>query len=124
MAQSSNFVHNIFHIGITPIDVETIPNSDIIQDMALSPSFAYKYKDLAEVDIGAGYSVKLTRDLKMLYKDGIKCNAAISPSCVVVDINLSRGRDTSRIGTNISNNYGLHMSPDKAFQLYKREVLL
>ncbi|RMZ88886.1 hypothetical protein DV736_g3883, partial [Chaetothyriales sp. CBS 134916] len=120
MAQS-NFVDNVLHEGMNPIQDEVILNSDLLADMAASPEFAYHYISTSEISIGAGYSIKLEDGEKNLYKDGIKCELSTSPESVITDITNYRGSTiTSSIGTIVSENYILHMCPNKSFQFYKR----
>ena len=120
MAQS-NFVSNVLHTDAKPLQKDVILNADIIADMAASPNFASRYIGAAEIAIGAGYTVKLESDEKNLYKDGVKCEPHTTPERVISAISRYRGgTTTTRIGTTLSENYGLHMSPDRSFQFYKR----
>ncbi|RMZ86406.1 hypothetical protein DV736_g6371, partial [Chaetothyriales sp. CBS 134916] len=120
MAQS-NFVDNILTGDAAPLQGEVIFNSDLVIDMAASPQFDYMYVSPSEISIGAGYSIKLEGEKKNLYKDGIMCEPSTTPESVIYDITQYRGDTrTSQIGTLVSENYGLFMSPDKSFQFYKR----
>lgn len=90
--------------------------------MAASPGFGSKYVGTVETKIGAGYTIRLENEEKNLYRDGIKCEQYTRPEGVLSAIGQARGGfTTTRIGETISENYGLHMSPDRSFQLYKRE---
>lgn len=120
MAQC-NFVDNVLHRDANEIYDEVILNSDIMANMAASPEFARRYISPSEISIGVGYTMKLEDDKKNLYKNGKKCEQFTSPEIVIADINQYRGTTTSRIGITISMAYGLHMSPDKSFQFYKRQ---
>ncbi|KZF21546.1 hypothetical protein L228DRAFT_269016 [Xylona heveae TC161] len=121
MALCSNFVDNVQHDGIEPIQDDVIANADIVQDMTTSDPTRHRYLSPTEISIGAGYSIKFENDIKNLYKDGTICDQSTLPEAVISNINQYRGgRATSMIGTTVSNNYGLHMGPDHAFQFYKR----
>ncbi|KAK5132110.1 hypothetical protein LTR08_000361 [Meristemomyces frigidus] len=75
----------------------------------------------SEFGIGADYTIKLEGEEKNLYKNGVKCEPSTPPLSVISDINQSRGTTTTtRLGENISENYGLFMGPDHSFQFYKR----
>ncbi len=121
MAQC-NFVDNVMHPDPTHIHDEVILNSDIMADMAASPQHVAKYPSPAEISIGAGYTIKFEEDKKVLYKSGVKCEQDTLADRVISHINEERGTTTSRIGTTFSENYGLHMSPDRSFQFYRRIV--
>jgi hypothetical protein len=111
----SNFVDNVPRADARLIQQDVILNSDIVADMAASPSFASKYVGAAEFKIGAGYTVRLESEQKILYKDGVKCEQHTRPEDVIFAIGQARGGfTTTRIGETISENYGLHMSPDRS----------
>jgi hypothetical protein len=113
MIQSS-FVENVHRADERSLQQDVIFNSDIMADMAASPDFA-------EISIGASYTIRLEQEQKNLYKDGIKCEHDTRPETVVSAIGKARGGSTTtRIGQTVSENYGLHMSPDRSFQFYKR----
>lgn len=121
MAQC-NFVDNVMHPDPTPIYDEVILNSEIMADMAASPRYGAKYPSPSEISIGAGYTIKFEENEKVLYKSSVKCEQNTLAELVISHINEERGTSTSRIGTTFSDNYGLHMSPDRSFQFYKRVV--
>jgi hypothetical protein len=117
----SNFVENAYRADERPIQEHAIPNSDIIADMAASPNFASKYVGNTEIKVGAGYTIRLENEQKNLYKDGVKGKQHIRPEGVISAIGQARGGfTTSDIGETVSEKYGLHMSPDRSFQFYKR----
>jgi len=118
----TNFVENVYRIDERFIQQDVMLNSDITADMAASPDFASNHLGIAEIKIGAGYSVKLESEQKNFYKDGLKCEPHTDPEGVISVIGQARGSfTTTRIGVTVSENYGLHMSPDRSFQFYKRE---
>jgi hypothetical protein len=120
MIQSS-FVENVHRADERSLQQDVIFNSDIMADMAASPDFATKYIGPAEISIGASYTIRLEQEQKNLYKDGIKCEHDTRPETVVSAIGKARGGSTTtRIGQTVSENYGLHMRPDRSFQFYKR----
>ena len=122
MAQS-NFIENVYRADERLIQQDVILNSDIVADMAASPNFASKYVGTAEFKIGAGYTVRLESEQKNPYKDGVKCEQHTRPEDVILAIGQARGGfTTTRIGETISEKYGLHMSPDRSFQFYKRVI--
>ena len=118
----TNFVENVYRADERLIQQDVILNSDITADMVVSHNFASNYIGTAEIKIGAGYSVKLESEQKNLYKDGVKCEPHTDPEGIISAIGQARGGfTTTRIGVTVSENYGLHMSPDRSFQFYKRE---
>lgn len=119
MAQC-NFVDNVHRNDSRHIHDEVILNSDVMADMAGSPSYAHDHVSPSEISLGAGYTVRFEGDRKVLYKDGAECEPSTPADMVIADINQERGTTTARIGTTISENYGLHMSSDRSFQFYKR----
>jgi hypothetical protein len=121
MAQC-NFVDNVMHPDPTPIYDEVILNSEVMADMAASPRYGARYPSPSEISIGAGYTIKFEENKKVLYKSSVKCEQNTLAELVISHINEERGTSTSRIGTTFSENYGLHMSPDRSFQFYKRVV--
>jgi hypothetical protein len=121
MAQC-NFVDNVLHPDPTPLQDEVVVNFELIAGMAASPDYAAKYPGSSEISIGADYTVKLEDYKTLLYKAGVECDQATLADQVIANINQDRGTSTSRIGTTVLENHGLHMSPDRAFQFYTRIV--
>lgn len=118
----TNFVENVYRVGDRLIQQDAILNSDIIADMAASSNFSSKYVGVAESKIGAGYIISLENEQKNLYKDSVKFEQHTRPEDVIFAIGQVRGGFTTTcIGARISKDYGLHMSPDRSFQFYKRE---
>jgi hypothetical protein len=71
--------------------------------------------------LARAFIIKLENGKKNLYKDSVKCEQHTCPEDVIFAIGQARGGfTTTRIGETISENYGLHMSPDKSFQFYIR----
>lgn len=123
MAQASNFVDNVLHDGIAQLQPDVIENVAIIADMATSPSFAHRYISANEMDLGAGYSVRMDALAKTLLKNGAPVAANTTTESVMAEISASRGgRQSGGIGSVLSNNYGIHMSGDWAIQMFKRET--
>lgn len=119
----SNFVENVHRADERSLQQDVIVNSDITADMAASPNNCSRYVSPTEISIGAGYTIRLENEQKNLYKDGVKCEQHTRPEGVITAIGQVRGGPTTtRIGQTVSKNYGLHMSTDKSFQFYKREV--
>lgn len=117
----SNFIDNVRHKGAKALQEEVVCNADLMQDMAASDSFAHKYLSPVEVNTGAGYTIRLIEDNKVLCRHGIECQPSTAPETVIFDILTERGDDrTMSIGTTISEKYGLHMSPERSIQFYTR----
>jgi len=119
----SNFIDNVLHDNSTRIiEQPIILNSHIIADMAASSPAQYKHIiSTYEISIDAGYTIKLDKGQKMLYRDGIKCDTSTTPESVISDIRRAWGTTiTWSIGITVSENYGLHMSPEKSLQFYQR----
>lgn len=118
----SNFVENVYRVDERLIQQDVILNSDIVADMAASLNFSSKYVGTAEIKIGASYTIRLENEQKNSYKESVKCEQHTRPEDAIFAIGQARvGFTTTRIGETISENYGLHMSPDRSFQFYKRE---
>lgn len=120
MAQG-NFVENVYRADERATQEDVITNSDIIADVAPSPRFASRHVGTTEIKICASYTIRLEGGRKSLYKNGVKCAQLTHPEGIISAIGQARGGSTtSRIGETISENYGIHMSPDRSFQFYKR----
>jgi len=119
----SNFIDNVSSHDASPLQEVTILNRELMADMSTSPHFAGQYISACEISIGAGHTVRLVDDRNLLYRGNVECKYHTSPQSVISEILLKRGDGrTMRIGITVSKNYGLHMSPERSFQFYKREL--
>jgi hypothetical protein len=72
----SNFVEDVYHDGERLLQQNVILNSDIVADMAASPDFVSKYNGIQEINIGAGYTIRLENEEKDIYNDPVNCGTA------------------------------------------------
>jgi hypothetical protein len=82
----SNFVENVYHDGGRLLQQDAILESDIVADTAASPDSISKYICIEEINIGAGYTIRLENEEKDIYKDPVKLELYIRPEGVISDI--------------------------------------
>lgn len=122
----SNFVCNVQHANALPLQEKLISNKAIMQDMASSPRYHYRHSGPAEIEIAAGYTVRLEGGddgEKVLYRHGATCELeATPPEMVIRHVKEAWGSKsvTMSIGSNVSFLYALHMSDGRSFQFSER----